>query len=582
MKDCRSGKRSTLLFAVMSLAAPVGLFAQDWTQAGRTAAHSGASDATGARLERTEQKLAVDPFADLETILGQYLLVHYPAVLIDGDDIYVLGKAGSYTGRSSRQTQVWQIKNLRRIAGSFRTRWTVDTDWKPVPLGANGPFLEPPYQCVIGSHAIWAPGRGGSMLEIDRETGFVASRITPFGPSIDDTIFLVGGPTIATDGSIYYTVIHFGTDPWAQDTKSSSLVRVSPDHSVSTAAFTTLVSGAPDPNSLCTTQFALADLPFPPSPYADAPTARCGSQRAALGAAPAVASDGTIYVISRSHFNAAWAYLIAVNNDLSPKWTASMRNRFNDGCNVSLPLNGTPGGCRNGASTGVDPSDNELGSGHVSDESSASPVVAPDGKILYGAYTRYNFEQGHLMAFNRDGSFAASYGAGWDCTPSIYKHDGGYSIVLKENHYDLGSYCNDVIACPARDIVAPSDEKYFITRLDSALQLESKFQNTNTQTCQRKADSSIACVSDHPSGFEWCVSQVAIDRHGVAYAASEDGFVYAIDRDGVLRERLLMDRALGAGYSPISIGADGHIYAYNNGSVFVIGSSASRRRSVNH
>jgi len=96
-----------------------------------------------------------------------------------------------------------------------------------------------------------------------------------------------------------------------------------------------------------------------------------------------VAADGTIYFISRAHFNYYWSYVIAVNPDLTLKWDRSMRNRFHDGCNVLLPPNGTDGGCPEGTHNGVDPFDNLPGSGRVTDNSTASPVAAPDGSVIY-------------------------------------------------------------------------------------------------------------------------------------------------------------------------------------------------------
>jgi outer membrane protein assembly factor BamB len=78
-------------------------------------------------------------------------------------------------------------------------------------------------------------------------------------------------------------------------------------------------------------------------------------------------------------------------------------------------------------------------------------------------------------------------------------------------------------------------------------------------------------VDDHPDGFEWCVNQPAVDAHGVIYANSEDGFLYAIGRDGAVREKIFLNLALGAAYTPVSLGRDGRIYAQNNGHLFVIG-----------
>ena len=63
--------------------------------------------------------------------------------------------------------------------------------------------------------------------------------------------------------------------------------------------------------------------------------------------------------------------MLAVNPNLTPKWATSMRDRFTDGCNVLLPPNGSPSGCRVGAATGVDPAQNRPGAGRVLDDSTA-------------------------------------------------------------------------------------------------------------------------------------------------------------------------------------------------------------------
>jgi hypothetical protein len=196
-------------------------------------------------------------------------------------------------------------------------------------------------------------------------------------------------------------------------------VKIGADGSVRKATFESITPGAPGRDALCTTQFARNELPWPP-PNSEAPATRCGGQRPGINVAPAVARDGTVYTISRAHLNERWGNLVAVNPDLSPKWVATLRNRMSDGCNVLLPPNGTPGGCRAGATTGVNPLDNELGSGYVVDNATSSPVVAPDGRILYGALTRYNYQQGHLMMFEPDGRYVNSYSFGWDITPAIY------------------------------------------------------------------------------------------------------------------------------------------------------------------
>ena len=80
-------------------------------------------------------------------------------------------------------------------------------------------------------------------------------------------------------------------------------------------------------------------------------------------------------------------------------------------------------------------------------------------------------------------------------------------------------------------------------------------------------------------GFEWCVNQPAVDAAGVTYVNAEDGFLYAIGPDGALRDQMFLNLALGAAYTPLSIGADGVIYAQNYGHLFVIGKARSPRET---
>ena len=566
----------------LSLVLAFSLQADGWLQWGRTPVHDGSVPVNAQRLERIEGEMVLDPFADQEKQASGFgvLLVHYPVPIVAGNDIYVVVKSGTFT--PSWDSQVWNIQNVRLAGGRLETRWSAWTDWKPVPQG--GPRWEPVYHPILAGDAIWAPGAGGTMLKLNRETGAVITRFNPFGAAIDSTIWAVGPPAADSVGNIYYSAIQLAAaDVWRADPLGSWLIRIAPDGTITRASYASLTPNAPAPDQQCADSFPNTQLPWPPSPNAVAPTVRCGVQRPAINAAPAIAPDGTVYLVSRAHGTDRTSYLIAANRDLTPKWATSLRNRMNDGCDVLIPRSGTPGGCRAGATRGVDPSDNQPGSGRVTDDSTSSPVVAPDGKILYGAVTRYNWSQGHLMMFNPDGSFSGAYQFGWDTTPAIYKHDGTYSILLKENRYGAGSYCNNQTHCPAPRTLATPDnpEQYLLTQLSPSLQVEWQFRNTNTQSCMRNDDGTLSCVTDRPNGFEWCVNAIAVDRRGVVYANSEDGHVYAIGQGGVLRERMFLHLSLGAAYTPLSIGDDGRIYTQNDGILFVIGQELGlRRRAV--
>lgn len=92
-------------------------------------------------------------------------------------------------------------------------------------------------------------------------------------------------------------------------------------------------------------------------------------------------------------------------------------------------------------------------------------------------------------------------------------------------------------------------------------------------------DGSISCISDHPNGFEWCINAPAIDVSGTVYVQSEDGNACSIpqghtgifDMSSPDVHRLFLQLALGAAYTPLSIGEDGKLYTQNGGHLFVIG-----------
>src|SRR5436305_1907640 len=147
--------------------------------------------------------------------------------------------------------------------------------------------------------------------------------------------------------------------------------------------------------------------------------------------------------------------------------------------------------------------------------------------------------------------------------------DGTYSIITKDNHYSgFGAYCSFASPFCPRDRTASnpaSPEAFFITRLNSNLEPEWSWQNTNTLSCTRDAQGQVSCVSDHPAGFEWCVNAPAVDRNGNVFANSEDGGLYAIRSSGSLRDHLSLDLAIGAAYTPLSIDNEGRILTQNDG-----------------
>ena len=560
-------------------AAAIAVSTSAWTEWGQNAAHTSSVPNTGQDPNRILADIVYDSLISDETAASGDLLAHYQVPLVDGNDVFMEFKNGAFN-KDRFSTETWGENRFTWKNGQLLPLWSYSSDWKPP--GSLNDFWEPVFHAALANGSVYIPGAGGSIIQLDRDTGGVIQRIAPFG--LDANTYETGPITADSHGNLFYNAIQVVVDPargfYANDAVDSWLVKVSPDGSFSIASYKTLTAAeAPAPNARCLTAFAMSQLPWPPSSAAVPGTNTCGTQRAALNAAPAVAPDGTIYSVTRAHFNSRYAFLVAIAPDLSKKWAVSLRDRFHDGCGVPvaeggwLPPNGSPGGCRPGAPLGVDPSTNRPGDGSVSDSSSSSPVVAPDGSILYGAYSRYNYAQGHLMRFDGNGNYLGAFGFGWDETPAIYSHDGSWSIVVKNNHYGSGSYCDDETFCPSdRTANNPaSPEQYFISQLSPAFAIQWSFQNTNTQSCTRNPDDTESCIADHPNGFEWCVNAPVVDGNGTVYANSEDGNLYAISRNGAVKQKIFQQLAIGAAYTPASLGGDGKIYSQNAGHLFVVG-----------
>jgi hypothetical protein len=464
--------------------------------------------------------------------------------------------------------------------------WLATSDWKPEPSGSGLGGWEPVFQPALANGHIYLPGAGGSVFELDKTTGDLVAHVDPF--SGDRSTYVAGPLTADPQGNGLYNAIRLdpaAADPWQADVLGAWLVKVTPGGVAARVDYAALVSTAPAADATtCQLQFSTADLPWPPSPDAVAPTGTCGAQRPGVNVAPAVAPDGTIYTVSRAHFADRHGYLAAVNPDLTPRWHRSLRGLLADGCGFTVPVGAsltppTPNACRLGTPPdGRDPATNDAPAARVVDTSSSSPVALPDGGVLYGAFTRYNGDRGHLLKLDAGGSFQGAYDFGWDTTPAVWVHGGSYSVVTKDNDYagQTGLYCggSDPVCAPSGAAPGP----FYVTQLDPGLVPEWRFQNVNDQSCQRTTSGSVYCVPDpdHPSGFEWCINAPVVDAAGTVHAIAEDGFLYSIAQGGsgvvtAWKERIFLMQALGAAYTPLSMGPEGRVYAQNTGRLFAVG-----------
>src|SRR5436305_2411398 len=550
--------RSKFLGIALVLLCTGAAFAQEWPQWAQNAQHNTQSSVLGQALNRNIVNIVYDPLVPaMQAQNDGELLAHYQAPLVDSNDTYMMFKSGTFT-ESDNSTQTWGETKYSWSGGTLVPQWQFTSDWKAA--GSQFDFWEPVFHPALANGSLYVPGGGGTIWRVNKLTG-TGVQINPFN-NLSSSRFACGPLTVDAQGRVLFNVIQLkgGTKDWfADDIVDAFLIRVSSDNSVEKVSYSTLTVGAPAGNAQCSNAFPASQLPWPPSPTAVAPTVVCGTQRPGMNSSLTVAPNGTIYTATRAHLLSRETFIVAINSNLTQKWISSLRDRMLDGCGVpvsaggSLPPNGAPGGCRAGANFGVDPATNRPGGGRIVDDQSSTVVVAPDGSLWFGAFTRYNYDQGHIMKFGADGSFLGSYRFGWDQTPGIVGHGSTYSVVIKDNQYGgIGSYCNDPVLCPSdRDSVSPDyPEAYFITQLNKNLNVEWRYQNTNTLSCTRDANGNVTCVSDHPAGFEWCVNGFVVDSGGFVYANSEDGNLYKIPQGGTGVTFIFQQLALGAAYTP--------------------------------
>ncbi|WMW81859.1 hypothetical protein RF679_06135 [Undibacterium cyanobacteriorum] len=212
----------------------------------------------------------------------------------------------------------------------------------------------------------------------------------------------------------------------------------------------------------------------------------------------------------------------------------------------------------------------EKGPANVSDDSTASPLVGPDGDVYIGvlekSYGTHN-ARGWLLHFNADLSQSKTPGSfGWDDTPSIvpasivpsYKGASTYLLMVKYNNYERagsGDGMNQIA------IIDPHTEET---------------DKLSTVKVMKEVLTMLGPTPDPavPGGFiEWCVNTAAVDPFTKSVIVnSEDGNLYRWDlTTNKLTEKIRLTSGLGESYTPTAVGPDGKVYAINNAVVFAVG-----------
>jgi hypothetical protein len=222
----------------------------------------------------------------------------------------------------------------------------------------------------------------------------------------------------------------------------------------------------------------------------------------------------------------------------------------------------------------------------ISIDSSATPMVGPDGDVYYGVLespccSSHN-DRGWLLHFDASLSRLKTPGSfGWDITPSVvpaesvpsYQGGSSYLILTKYNNYAGVGTGDGVNKVAVLDPNASMPDEYAtapVTVMKEVITVKG-----------------VTAVEDpaYPNAVkEWCVNTTAIDPFNKsAIINSEDGAVYRWDfTTNSLSQKVVLTSGRGEAYTPTAIGPDGAIYAINDGVLFSVGDSRRPFFSVYH
>jgi hypothetical protein len=219
--------------------------------------------------------------------------------------------------------------------------------------------------------------------------------------------------------------------------------------------------------------------------------------------------------------------------------------------------------------------DPQGGTATVSSDSSASPMVGPDGDVYFGVLENnccgsHNF-RGWMLHFDSTLAHTKLPGSfGWDDTASVvpsslvasYTGTSPYLILTKYNNYVGEGTGNGVNKVAILDPGAPMQDLY-----------------SASNTMVMKEIITIAGVTPDPhNGFpnavrEWCINTAVIDPFTKsALVNSEDGVLYRWDfTTNSFTQRIVLTGGIGEAYTPTTIGVDGTVYAINDAILFAVG-----------
>jgi hypothetical protein len=488
-----------------------------WSQFGHDPQHTALSARPAQPLRTIHWQTPVDLSPPTS---AQDYSVHYGSPVITADNTVIVPvKTGTYGG--------FEIEAFDGVTGELL--YTLPTDYTLPPL-AEGAWLLP-YQPVLSGSRLYYPGAGGTIYYRDLNedardsngSAAASGQMAFYGidvymsnqAALDGEVQISTPLTVDRWGDLFFGFIAAAGNPAGL---SSGIARLAPD---GTGTWVSAVSltGFPSYNQL------------------------------AFACAPALSNDQvTIYAVVALNIpedpNEDSGYLVSLD--------ATTLTAIAD-----VALNGPQGGLAS-----------------VYPESSATPMVGPDGDVYFGVSGNVDDphdDRGWLLHFDSTLRQTKTPGSfGWDDTPSVvpasavpsYTGTSLYLILTKYNDYaGLGT----------------GDGVNKVAILDPNAQMQDEYSNFPVMVMQEVI--TVTGVTPDPTpGFpnavkEWCLNSAAIDPFTKsAILNSEDGTAYRWDfTANTLSQSVPLGPGIGEAYTPTVIGPDGTAYAINDAILFAIG-----------
>jgi hypothetical protein len=214
----------------------------------------------------------------------------------------------------------------------------------------------------------------------------------------------------------------------------------------------------------------------------------------------------------------------------------------------------------------------------ISQSSSASPTIGPDGDVYYGVLENpfpYHNDRGWLLHFDATLTQTKIPGSfGWDNTVSVlpaksmpgYHGTSTYLLVSKYNNYfQVGS----------------GDGQNQVAVLDPQVSQPDPFALFGNAQTMKPVQTVLAPTLQFPefsqfgidARYEWCINSAVVDpASGSVIANSEDGQLYRWDlKHNRIAETIRLNAPRSEAYTPTIIGPDGTVYAINDSTLYAVG-----------